>query len=243
MSLERFRKIADADQTHRHVAENYADSLYILARKDNAISPLVAIEGLSESVLPVIDGAEINIETGEAQFIPESIEDRPRLLTSFEGSVVFSAQGQGKDRDAKGPSQFGFFAESTESLNGIAVQLNRRPIETKGIFGIRLHANGMRHRQFITENLGDVDSGFRERKGLARIDAKELSSFVGKLNDEVRAEPAVVLREELTPVFSSAQANQLRKEQFWPLTSADIGGPRGGDAHLALATGSWLKYS
>src|SRR6202795_2351263 len=90
ITCERPGKVIQADQAHRHVAEDDGYTFCVLIRQQTFISALVLRNSLLEAILAVKDVAKIDIETCETPRVVETGEDSSGPIGSFERFIVLT---------------------------------------------------------------------------------------------------------------------------------------------------------
>ena len=106
VGIHRLREGMQADVAGGHVAEDGGDSFRIFLIQQPAISAFIAGLGIVESVLAVVDVADIDIQPGEPPGIAFGGEDLPRPFRRGGGPVVFAQQKHGLDRSTEGAGHF-----------------------------------------------------------------------------------------------------------------------------------------
>src|ERR1700675_1782950 len=97
------RKIIQADQADRHIAEDHGDSLGVFVWHQFGVSALVMRDGLFETVLAVIDDPYFYFQACQAPGIIETRKNFSRTFCSPKRLVVLTREDHRLDRAAQSP--------------------------------------------------------------------------------------------------------------------------------------------
>ena len=87
-------EIIQHDQAHGHVVQSDADAFGVLVRRQFFIRTLVTGQGFGETVLPVMDIRDIQLQARPAPVVSQREKDLTRLVGGRAGLLVLSQQNQ-----------------------------------------------------------------------------------------------------------------------------------------------------
>src|ERR1700683_152279 len=82
--IQSFGKFTQTDVASSHVAEDRGNPLGILLRRQSLIRTLIASQSLCKSVLPVVDVADVDLETRESPGVAFGSKDLTRAFPGGE---------------------------------------------------------------------------------------------------------------------------------------------------------------
>src|SRR5882724_10282187 len=135
--IERARKLIEADVACGHIAENRRNSLWILLRRQPLVRAFIARQCLSKPVLPEMDIAYVDLETGEPPGVALGGKNLARPVARRKSTAVFAHQKQRLDRAAQRPSQFVCQTAFSEQNAGLLMKFNRGSVLALRIQDVR----------------------------------------------------------------------------------------------------------
>ena len=207
-------KVVQADEADGHVAENHSHGLVVLVRRKALIGPLVMREGFLESILAVIDVADVDFEPRQAEGLIEPGENIPRPVRGIEGAVIFAKKNQRLDGGAQRAGGLVPDAQRGINLKGLFVMLDGGAIVARDIESIGLGAEAEGNLLFASQAAPDRQRSFGKPQGILGVDPSTLDNQLRELPDDLGFHQRPVPSEEFSTLRLRADARQFRKEFF-----------------------------
>ena len=90
VSCQGARKVVQADQADRHVAEHDGNTFHIFVRNQALVGALVVSDGFLKPILAVVDIADIDFQSREAPLVIEAREYFSGTLSGPKRLIVFA---------------------------------------------------------------------------------------------------------------------------------------------------------
>src|SRR5258707_4869951 len=214
ITIQRPRKIVQIDQGHSEVAEAGGHAFPVLVGHQPNVGTLVMGERFLESVLTVMNVAQVYLQTGQTPGIIETRKDPPGTLRSMKRPVVFTEEDQGLDRATERSCGFILIFQRFVKLESLFVVLDRPGVVSAGIEGVCLGPHPESQAFLAPQFIPDQNGCFREVQRLARVHAYSLNDQFCQPLDNFAACKRRVTREKLPTRRIGLSLCELRKEFF-----------------------------
>src|ERR1700674_1223488 len=191
------RKIIEADQGDRHIAEHDGDSLRIFVWHQFGVSALVMRDRLFEAVLAVIDVPDVYFQAGQAPWIVQTRKNFPRTVRSLKPLCVTNREDHRLDRTAQSPRGFVPNAQRLVKPDSLLMVLDGGVVIAGGIESVGLCAQAKRQSLFPAQAFRNQHRGLSQVECFLRAYADFLDHQFRELLDNLLAEQLLVLPEKL----------------------------------------------
>src|SRR5262249_40692660 len=131
------------DLANSNVVESRDNSLNIPIRQQLRIGPFVALECLTEPVLPMEEVADVDLKASKAGDVARSKKDFPCMVRCSVRSIILAQQDERLNRTAQGASGFNRVTHLLKQRDRSSMEFGCRPILAQAPQGIPFRAQGV----------------------------------------------------------------------------------------------------
>ena len=187
VARERAGKIVERDLAGGHVAQDSGDGFGVWLGKQLLIGTLIAGQGLSETILAMVDVADVDIQARQPPAVSAGLEDAPGFFSGGKGFIVLAEQQMRLDGGAQSAGQFIVIAERDVNIGGAAMIFNGELVFAHTVQRVRLTAKAVGERVGMIEPLGNRQASLGKSQRLGRVGAKLAQNQIFQVQNGFRS--------------------------------------------------------
>ena len=149
------RKIIQRDQAHGHVVERHRQPFRIAKGQQHFVRALVARQALLETVLPVVNIPDVDLDMRPALVVAQRAKDFLRRFGRGKRLIVFSEQNERLDGGNQRARFFFRIADLAKNLQSFLVEVQRLLIVAEHVKRIGFRAQTAPQRFLVSQSARD----------------------------------------------------------------------------------------